>query len=43
LGKRYNQDEALDWGCAVERAEEDKLVHHAPGATLGERARRSGQ
>jgi len=43
LGKRYSQDEALDWGCAVERAEEEKLVHHAPGATLGERARRSGQ
>lgn len=40
LGKRYNQDEALDWGCAVERTEEDKLVHHAPGATLRERAKR---
>lgn len=34
LGKRYNQDEALDWGCAVERAEEGKLAHHAPGTTL---------
>jgi dihydropteroate synthase-like protein len=43
LGKRYSQDEALDWGCAVERTEEEKLVHHAPGATLQERARRSGQ
>jgi len=38
LGKRYNQDEALDWGCAVGRAEEDKLVHHAPGATLRRQA-----
>ncbi len=34
LGKRYAQDEELDWGCAVERAPEDKSAYHAPGATL---------
>jgi dihydropteroate synthase-like protein len=34
LGKRFNQDEALDWGCAVERAEEDLGVWCAPGTTM---------
>ncbi|CAN7403466.1 DUF6513 domain-containing protein [Trinickia sp. LjRoot230] len=34
LGKRFNQDEALDWGCAVERAAEDFGVWCAPGATM---------
>jgi dihydropteroate synthase-like protein len=34
LGKRYAQDEELDWGCAAERAPEDKSAYHAPGATL---------
>ena len=34
LGKRYVQDEELDWGCAVDRAPEDKRVHRAPGTTL---------
>ena len=24
LGKRYTQDEPLDWGCAVDAPEEDK-------------------
>lgn len=34
LGKRFNQDEALDWGCAVDRAEEDLAAWCAPGATM---------
>ncbi|MGH8756733.1 MAG: DUF6513 domain-containing protein, partial [Burkholderiales bacterium] len=34
LAKRYNQDEELDWGCAVERKPEDLTQHHAPGTTL---------
>lgn len=34
LAKRYNQDEELDWGCAVERKPEDLMQHHAPGTTL---------
>ncbi|WP_333843897.1 DUF6513 domain-containing protein [Pelomicrobium sp.] len=34
LGKRYAQDEVLDWGCAVERAPEDKSAYQAPGTTL---------
>ena len=34
LGKRYAQDEPLDWGVAVERAADDRRAHHAPGATL---------
>lgn len=38
LGKRYAQDEELDWGCAVERAPEDKSAYKAPGATLEKEA-----
>jgi dihydropteroate synthase-like protein len=34
LGKRYVQDQALDWGCAVEREEEDLQQWCAPGTTL---------
>jgi len=42
LGKRYSQDEELDWGCAYERPPEDRLVHRAPGPTLTARRRRAG-
>jgi dihydropteroate synthase-like protein len=41
LGKRYAQDEELDWGCAAERAPEDKNAYHAPGATL-EKPKKAG-
>ncbi len=34
LGKRYVQDEPLNWGCAVERKAEDLTRFHAPGPTL---------
>jgi dihydropteroate synthase-like protein len=34
LGKRYVQDEPLDWGCAVERPAADLSAWHAPGPTL---------
>ena len=34
LGKRYVQDQPLDWGCAVERASEDLDAWCAPGTTL---------
>lgn len=37
LGKRYNQDEMLDWGCALDPAEEDSVDPHAykpAGTTL---------
>jgi dihydropteroate synthase-like protein len=40
LGKRYAQDEELDWGCAYERPAEDRMVHRAPGPTLAARRRR---
>jgi dihydropteroate synthase-like protein len=45
LGKRYVQDEALDWGVAVRREAPDRLTHRAPGTTLQERrrARRRGE
>jgi hypothetical protein len=43
LGKRYSQDQELDWGCAVERAEEDKLAYCAPGVTLQGRSRGNGE
>jgi dihydropteroate synthase-like protein len=33
LGKRYVQDQPLNWGCAVERAEDDMLSYCAPGST----------
>lgn len=43
LGKRYTQDEELQWGCATERAADDMNVHRAPGATLaGREKRRTG-
>jgi len=34
LGKRYVQDQPLDWGCAVERRAEDLAEWCAPGTTL---------
>jgi dihydropteroate synthase-like protein len=34
LGKRYVQDQPLDWGCAVERASEDLAAWCAPGTTM---------
>jgi dihydropteroate synthase-like protein len=41
LGKRYSQDEELDWGCATERPPEDHLVQRAPGPTLAARRKRA--
>jgi dihydropteroate synthase len=37
LGKRYVQDEELDWGVAVARAGVDRTVHRAAGPTLKRR------
>jgi hypothetical protein len=34
LGKRHVQDQPLDWGCAVERAPEDRSAWAAPGTTM---------
>jgi dihydropteroate synthase-like protein len=34
LGKRYVQDQPLDWGCAVETAAPDTETWCAPGTTL---------
>jgi dihydropteroate synthase-like protein len=34
LGKRYVQDQPLDWGCAADRRREDLLRWHAPGPTM---------
>jgi hypothetical protein len=34
LGKRYAQDEPLDWGCAVDRAAEDLTRLREVGHTL---------
>jgi dihydropteroate synthase-like protein len=39
LGKRYAQDEALRWGCAVDRPAEDTTRLKAPGPTLQARGR----
>ena len=38
LGKRYAQDEPLDWGCAVERRVEDRTRLSEAGHTLRSRA-----
>ncbi|HTZ78432.1 MAG TPA: DUF6513 domain-containing protein [Stellaceae bacterium] len=45
LGKRYVQDEPLDWGVALKRAPGERAAHRAPGATLQERRarRRNGK
>jgi dihydropteroate synthase-like protein len=40
LGKRYAQDEPLDWGCAVDRRAEDRTRLSEAGHTL--RARTAG-
>jgi len=37
LGKRYVQDQPLDWGCAVEREAEPLDAWCAPGSTRGPR------
>ncbi|MEO5697460.1 MAG: DUF6513 domain-containing protein [Burkholderiaceae bacterium] len=37
LGKRYVQDQPLDWGCAVEPTEQNLDAWCAPGPTLGRR------
>jgi len=34
LGKRYNQDEGLNWGCAVDRSKEDLRKFKPPGPTF---------
>ena len=34
LGKRYVQDQPLDWGCAAERAADDLSRWCAPGTTM---------
>jgi dihydropteroate synthase-like protein len=38
LGKRYAQDEPLDWGCATDRRVEDRTRLSAAGHTLRSRA-----
>ena len=43
LGKRYVQDQELDWGCALERAPQDLAVRCAPGTTLTHKARNADQ
>lgn len=37
LGKRFDQDQPLDWGCAVERPEQDLAAWRAPGETMKKR------
>lgn len=33
LGKRFDQDQPLDWGCEVDRPDDDLMAWHAPGST----------
>ncbi|RAR47703.1 dihydropteroate synthase-like protein [Paraburkholderia unamae] len=37
LGKRFDQDQPLDWGCAVERDAQDLSAWCAPGETMKKR------
>jgi dihydropteroate synthase-like protein len=37
LGKRFDQDQPLDWGCAVDRPEQDLSAWCAPGETMKKR------
>ncbi|MGD9783780.1 MAG: DUF6513 domain-containing protein [Hyphomicrobiaceae bacterium] len=39
LGKRYVQDQPLDWGAAADKAREDLTRHAVAGATLAEKAK----
>jgi dihydropteroate synthase-like protein len=41
LGKRYVQDQELNWGCASEQTEQDSDDYTAPGATLAKTGKRS--
>ena len=34
LGKRYSQDEELEWGCAADREQEDLTQQKAEGSTM---------
>ncbi|MGH8672252.1 MAG: DUF6513 domain-containing protein, partial [Burkholderiales bacterium] len=44
LGKRYYQDQELEWGCAVQRKPQDLARYADPGVTLkNPRNRNSGQ
>jgi dihydropteroate synthase-like protein len=38
LGKRYAQDQSLDWGCAAERDAANLLEQCAPGTTIRKEA-----
>ncbi|WP_430434506.1 DUF6513 domain-containing protein [Methyloversatilis sp.] len=40
LGRRYAQDEELQWGAAVEKKEQDLMAHCAPGTTLQRKMKR---
>ena len=41
LGKRYVQDQELNWGCACEQTEQDSSDYSRPGATLAATSKRS--
>jgi dihydropteroate synthase-like protein len=43
LGKRYVQDQPLDWGCAVEREAQDLDQWCAPGTTMPQRSGPQGR
>lgn len=38
LGKRFDQDQPLDWGCALERQAEDLQAWCEPGTTMKKKA-----
>ncbi len=42
LGKRYAQDEPLDWGCSADRPAEDATAFKEAGHTLRARVREGG-
>jgi len=42
LGKRYVQDEPLDWGCAADRTQDDTTAFKAAGPTKSAHTKHSG-
>ena len=41
LGKRYAQDQGLDWGVSAEKISENMLTHCQPGTTLKDKKRKN--
>ncbi|MEO5861978.1 MAG: DUF6513 domain-containing protein [Burkholderiales bacterium] len=43
LGKRYTQDQELNWGVATDKKQEEQSVYHAGGTTLQAQKKKDGE